>query len=259
MRRALIGHTGFVGGNLRAQGSYTDCFNSKNFQQMRGEAYDEVVCAGVSAVKWKANKEPEADRAGIAALEAVLNEVEAARFVLISTIDVYPVITGEDEAYDCQAQPNHAYGTHRLAFEAFCAQRFADCRVIRLPGLFGTGLKKNVIFDLLHDNCLEMINPASSFQYYDLSALTEDIERVVQSALTLVNFFTEPVPTADILQRFFPEAKVGAEPVGEAHYDLRTRHAELWGRTGPYIASREEMLERIEAFIQRQRASNPPR
>lgn len=52
----LIGYTGFVGGNLVAKRQFDVLINSKNFESMRGAHYDRVVCAGISAVKWQANK-----------------------------------------------------------------------------------------------------------------------------------------------------------------------------------------------------------
>lgn len=248
---ALIGYTGFVGGNLAEQREYAHQFNSKNFREMAGQSYDQVVCAGVSAVKWKANKEPEKDWKSIQALIDVLRQVEAESFVLVSTIDVYPRMNGLDESFDCHSEPNHAYGKHRLAFEDFCMERFSKCHVIRLPALFGPGLKKNIIFDLLNDNCLEMINPASSFQYYNLENLSSDIERAVAAKLDLVNFFTAPVASADILERFFPTKSVGTEKVPEAHYDLRTRHADLRGLDGDYLYDHEEVMADLAAYIEK--------
>lgn len=250
MSRALIGHTGFVGGNVASQTEFDAFFNSENFHDMAGQSFEQIVCAGVSAVKWMANKEPEKDRMGIRALEEVLATVSADRFTLISTIDVYPIFEGADESYDCGSRDNHAYGTHRLAFERFCRERFSDCLAVRLPGLFGPGLKKNVLFDLLNDNCLDMINPACSIQYYDLSGLWSDIERARSHGLDLINLFPAPITTQDILDRFFPEKEVGQAPGGEVHYDLRTRHAHLWGASDGYIAGKGEVMDAMGRFIE---------
>ena len=250
----LIGYTGFVGGNLASQRNYDVLINSKNFHSMEGKTYDSVVCAGVPAVKWKANKEPEADLAHINELVDVLKTVKANRFTLISTIDVYSVNKDVDEDFDCHNPAHHAYGRHRLYFEDFCREHFDDLLIVRLPGLFGKGIKKNVIFDLLNDNCLEMINPESSFQYYYLKNLSDDIELAEKAGIKLINLFTEPIRTKEILDRFFPNKNVGANPSPAASYDMHTKYGYLREKTGPYLYTREEVLNQMDEFIKGYRA-----
>jgi hypothetical protein len=249
MKTALIGYTGFVGSNLKQQYDFTDLYNSKNFQDMKDQEYDLVVCAGISAVKWMANKEPIKDLESIKALESILSTVSARQFVLISTIDVYATTQILDESFDCASISNHAYGTHRLAFENFCTDKFSDCTIARLPGLFGGGLKKNVIYDLLNDNCLEMINVNSSYQYYYLKYLWKDIQVAIENNVKLINLFTEPVPTKDIFTTFFSDKEIGKESVAEGHYNLHTKHAQAWGNNSNYIYSKKEMLEQLSEFI----------
>ncbi|MCK5536504.1 MAG: NAD(P)-dependent oxidoreductase [Bacteroidales bacterium] len=249
MRTALIGYTGFVGSNLQQQYNFTDLYNSKNFQEMKDQEYDLVVCAGISAVKWIANKEPKKDLDSIKTLEDILSTIKAKRFILISTIDVYATTQYLDEDFNCDSVDNHAYGTHRLAFEQFCSSKFSDCTIVRLPGLFGDGLKKNVIYDLLNDNCLEMINTKSSYQYYYLKYLWKDIQVVMNNDIKLINFFTEPVPTQDIFSTFFSEKEIGQEAVTEGHYDLRTKYAENWNNSEKYIYTKDEMIQQLSEFI----------
>ncbi len=249
MRTALIGYTGFVGSNLNKQYDFTDLYNSKNFQEMKDQAYDMVVCAGVSAVKWMANKEPQKDLEGIKALEKVLERVKVQQFILISTIDVYATPQHLDEDFDCSSVSNHAYGTHRLAFEQFCSDRFEGCTIVRLPGLFGEGLKKNVIYDLLNDNCLEMINIHSSYQYYYLKYLWRDIQITLDNNIKLINLFTEPVPTQEIYNAFFPSKKIGQKPVPEGHYNLYTKYADKWNHQGHYIYTKDEVMQQLSEFI----------
>lgn len=245
---ALIGHTGFVGSNLAAQGSYSAQFNSRNIGDIAGKTFDTIVCAGVQAVKWKANKEPEADWAGIEKLLHPLAAVKAARFILLSTIDVYASPNGVTEDVPPTTE-NHAYGRHRLKVEEFVRDRFPNHHIIRLPGLFGPGLKKNVIFDLLHDNCLEAIQPLSSFQYYDLKHLTTDLEKVVQENLPVLNLATEPVSTKAILDNFAPEKAVGSNAGAPAHYDFRSKYGELWNCHGGYLYNAATVLREIGEFM----------
>jgi hypothetical protein len=246
---ALIGHTGFVGSNLLAQHPFRDRFNSGNIRDLAGRSYDLVACAGVSAVKWKANQDPDRDWAGIRSLLDVLATVRAGRFVLISTIDVYPDPRGVTESTPIHGLANHAYGSHRLRVEDFVRERFPRHHVLRLPGLFGPGLKKNVLYDLLNRNGLEAINPRSSFQYYNLDHLWPDVLKVMELELPLVNLATEPIRTGDLLSAFFPSLTVGQKAGGEAHYDMGSEFTRPWDRTGPYQYGREDVLKDLGAFI----------
>ncbi len=195
MTSALIGYTGFVGSNLLRAHSFDDLYNSSNIGDIVGKHYSLLVCAGVPAVKWKANKEPQQDREQIAALIGPLSNVTADRFILISTIDVYSSPSEpHDESkdpFDSEAQP---YGKHRLEVEQWATEHFSDTLIVRLPALFGPGLKKNVIFDLLHDNQTDKIDPASSFQWYSLHRLWNDIEIADNAGLKLINLFPSQSP-----------------------------------------------------------------
>jgi nucleoside-diphosphate-sugar epimerase len=250
MRRALIGHTGFVGANLRAAGGWTDLFNSRNFHELHGQRFDEVVCCGVSAVKWQANADPARDWAGIAPLLDVLDTVQAARFTLISTIDVYPdPAAGFDEAHAPNGAENHAYGRHRLEVERRVIARFADHSILRLPALFGPGLKKNIVFDLMHGNRLDAINPASAFQWYPLERLLTDMVRARELGLPLVNLFTEPLPTRRIVEMLLPGAAVGAPAEPAPRYDTRTLHGQAFGGIEGYVMSADAVLEKLARFV----------
>ena len=253
----LIGHTGFVGGNLQQQHAFDHAYNSRNIEDIRGEHFDLLVCSGVSAVKWWANKNPEEDWAKIQRLLDALTTVRADRMVLVSTVDVYPDPVGVDEHTELAELENHAYGRHRWRVEEFVRRCFPVHHIVRLPGLFGTGLKKNVIYDLMHDNGLEGINRDSAFQYYNLDHIWCDIQTVLKHGLSLVNFATEPVSTGEIIDRFFPGKKVGSMAAPQARYDMRTCHAEAFGRKGDYLYSRSGVLEDIGAFVAKTQGGIP--
>jgi nucleoside-diphosphate-sugar epimerase len=251
-KSALIGYTGFVGSNLLREKSFTALFNSKNINTIVGHAFDTVVCAGVSAVKWQANKNPEQDWASIQQLLEPLKQVRAERFVLISTIDVYPNPNDVDEDTRIHGLENHAYGRHRLAVEDFVRERFGVHHIVRLPGLFGTGLKKNVIFDLIHNNCIDTINPESSFQYYNLSHLSADIDIMIKNELPLVNMAAEPISTHKIISRFFSEKQgVGTRAGPRGRYDMHTKYSRFWSKESDfqYQYSSEEVLAELGRFV----------
>lgn len=255
MRRALIGHSGFVGSNLKADGGFSDLYNSANIREMAGERFDEVVCAGVSAVKWLANKEPENDWRAIERLLDVLARVDAGRFTLISTIDVYPKADRpDDEATVLDLEDGQPYGRHRLQVERFVGERFRNVLVARLPALFGPGLRKNVVFDLLAGNQTEKINPASAFQWYPLERLARDLATAWGAGLSLVNLFPEPLETRRVLDELFAGATVGPTAQPAPRYDLRTRHAELFGGANGFVMSADEVMEALSRFVGEARA-----
>lgn len=255
MSQALIGHSGFVGGCLKRLTSFEGLYNSQNFNELVGKNYNRVVCAGLPAAKWLINRDPAADWANIDALQNVLTQVTAREFWLVSTVDVYPdPAAGVNEDVDPTGLDNHAYGKHRLAFENFVRQHFDRVVILRLPGLYGAGLKKNILFDLLHNNCLEMINPESQFQWYNMDRLWVDVQRAADAGLERVNLMTAPVATRDILSAFFPEKTVGEKAGPTIAYDIRTRHGGVFGGGSDYIEDTRAVLAGIGKFVDQVKA-----
>lgn len=144
----LIGYSGFVGQNL--DGSEYDLrFNSNNSHELEGKSFDTLVCAGVSGYKTLANRFPENDKRAISELMGRLSNVKCNKFVLISTIDVMPENGGKFEDAELTQTGVHPYALHRIHMEEFVKRQFDNPTIIRLPGIFGKGLKKNFIFDLM--------------------------------------------------------------------------------------------------------------
>lgn len=249
---ALIGWTGLVGATLAGARAFDARFRSIDIDSMRGRRWGLVVCAGVRAEKWKANRDPASDAAGIAALTAVLDTIQIERLVLISTADVYPVPTDVDERSMIDPNAAQPYGRHRLALERFCAERF-PATIVRLPGLFGAGLKKNAIFDLLHANGVDRIHPASRYQFYNLARLWPDIERVLAASIPLVNLTAGPLSMAEIAASAFGRTLVPTGDVVPASYDIRSEHAARFGGADGYWYGATQTLDEITAFVEQER------
>lgn len=251
MRSALIGHTGFVGQNLQQALQFDVLVNSSNVEELRGGDFDLVVCAGARAEKWKANRDPAADLAGIDRLLSALREVRARQFVLVSTVDVFARAAGVDESAEPDAQ--HPYGRHRRLLEVLCAHRF-DALIVRLPALFGPGLKKNALYDLLHENQVEQIHPKSTYQFYDVRWLWSDAGRARQAGIKLLHLATEPLSMGEIAERCFSRI-LRAPDGGPAHYDVRSRHAGLWGGRDGYLRMRDDVLVALQSFVRQERGA----
>lgn len=250
MADALIGYTGYVGTTLLRQRAFDFLFRSTNIDDVAGREYDVVVCAGAPAKKWVANNDPRADRAQIARLMENLEGVKCRYFVLISTVDVFSSPLQVDESSAVQEQGLHAYGRHRRELERFVEDTFPVHSVIRLPGLVGPGLKKNVIYDFKNDNGLDKIDSRALFQFYPMVNLWADIQVVLREKLPLVHLTAEPISVAEVASdgcgRKFSRTSTG--PVAE--YDMQTRYADAFGSPGRYQYSKKESLTAIRAYFQ---------
>lgn len=253
MTTALIGYTGFVGTTLRNQTTFDAQFNSSNIQDIENQSYDCVVCAGAPAAKWKANQDPDGDIANLNVLMGHLKHVQAATFVLISTVDVYKTPINVDETTLIETDNLHAYGKHRYMLEEFVRQHFHNHRVVRLPGLFGAGLKKNFLYDMIHNGESPWTHRNSVFQFYNMAHLWRDLQTVIAADVRLVNFATEPVQVVDVAQHSFGVDYTFETENPPACYDMRTRHADLFGGDAPYIAMAETIYADIRSFAENEK------
>lgn len=254
MATALIGYTGFVGGNINAQNEFTHRFNTKNIDDIDGQEFDLVVSAATYAEMWKINQDPEGDKAQVEGLMAHLKNVKAKKFVLISTVGVYKTPNGADEDTVLETDGLAPYGVNRIPLENFVRDNF-DALIVRLPGLFGEGLKKNVIFDLLNNNMVEKIHSQGTYQYYNLANIWKDINIALDAGLKTINFATEPVRTDELAAYAFGIENFDQQPEGmkAAFWDMHSKHAELYGGTPPYLYSKQQVLDDIKAFVVKQR------
>ena len=149
MKSCLIGYTGFVGSNLDKQFKFDYKYNSKNIKDIQYKEFDLVICAGVRAQKWLANQYPEQDLKEIDSLIENLKTIKAKKFVLVSTIDIYKIPINVNENTRIETDNLHAYGKNRYYLEKWVMENFDDYLILRLPALFGQGLKKNFIYDLI--------------------------------------------------------------------------------------------------------------
>lgn len=148
MKDAIVGYTGFVGSNLIKEHNFEGQYNTKNIQEAFGKNPDLLVYSGLRAEKFLANKYPEKDFNSI--LEAIDNikNINPKCLVFLSTIDVYKNVEGVDEDHFPE-DDNLPYGKNRAYLEKWALENFENVLIVRLPGLFGINLKKNLIFDMV--------------------------------------------------------------------------------------------------------------
>jgi len=258
MLTGLVGHTGFVGGNLARQRSYDLEVNRATVAAIDGQRFTRLVISAAPGIKWRANADPDADRAAIDALTTRLRTTTADEAVLISTIDVYPQPQGVDETTSVEPDDHpQAYGRNRIRLERFVQRHYPRSLVVRLPALFGPDLRKNLVYDLATGRTEEFCHRDSTFQFYDLRRLTADLDRAVAAGLSMVNLATEPLAAQTVAQQVFGRT-LTCDTVARVDYDMRTRHAAVFGADGPYVSGRDETITRLREFADDQAAGARP-
>ena len=250
MADALIGHSGFVGSTLLRQRPFDAMYRSTDIGEIAGRTFDTVVCAGAPAQKWIANRDPEGDRARIEGLIACLERTSCESFILVSTVDVFARPAGVDESSPVDESGLHAYGLNRRMLEKFVEQRFKNHLVVRLPGLIGPGLRKNALFDLHNDNNVAAIDSRGVFQFYPTVNLWYDIAAAREAGLRLVHLTAEPTSLSECSMHGFGRRFDQALGPPPATYDMRSRHADVFGTAGDYQYDRRDVFQAIRAYAQ---------
>lgn len=146
---SLVGYTGFVGSNLCLNTKFDGLYNSKNITEAYGTNPDLLVYAGVSGVKFLANKFPERDYLSIKIAYNNIKKINPKKLVLISTIDVYKDSYNKNEDDEICTDKLQPYGLNRYKLEEWTKQSF-NTTIIRLPALYGKNLRKNFIYDYIN-------------------------------------------------------------------------------------------------------------
>ncbi|MDX1915674.1 MAG: hypothetical protein SFU55_08830 [Methylophilus sp.] len=250
MNNALIGYTGFVGTTLLKQAKFESLYRSTNIGEINHQTFDMVVCAGAPAQKWIANKDPAADLLKIEGLIAHLKTITCKTLILISTVDVFKKAIDVDENTVVDEEGLNAYGLHRRYLEKFVEEHFKNYLIVRLPGLVGPGLRKNVIFDFLNDNNLNVIDSRGVFQFYPMVNLWYDIQTSLNANLKLVHLTAQPISVAEVARQGFGLHFSQALANPAATYDMRTCHAALFGASSDYQYSIRDTIQAVRAYAQ---------
>ena len=94
----------------------------------------------------------------------------------------------------------------------------------------------------------------TTFQYYPIDRLWQDIGIALTAGLSHLHLAAEPLTAAAIhmglLGRDMP-----ATPARLHREDMHTRHADLWGTQGPYQFDAATTMDRLAAFFAHERAT----
>ena len=248
MKTGLIGYTGFVGSNLCEQKSFSEYFNSSNIEKIKNHEFDMLICAGLSGTKYKINKKPSTDLYNINNQKKLLKTIQVDKIIFISTIDVYDKKNNVNEKSEIDSRKLDNYSKNRYDFEKFIESQFDNYFIIRLPMLFGQGLKKNVLYDLQHNQFLQNINQNSFFQWYCLNNLYKDIKYLIKKEIRLINLISEPIIIDEIINRFFKYGKF--ENKKEIiRTNIKSLYAPADGQCKNYIYSKKQIIREMDSYF----------
>ena len=251
VRSGLIGHTGLVGQNIVGTGLwFGELYNSSNIGDIRGKEFDLLVCAGARGNRRLGNQNPDEDLKNIRDLTDHLSQVKIKQLILVSTTEVYNYVNGINEDYPLVKDNLPPYSLHRVMLEEFCREHFKTL-VVRLPIIFGKGLKKNFIYDLFHGQ-YDFTNRDNLFQFYDLKNILRDMNQALRIRADTVNFVSEPIPVKELAKDLFnAELTNTTEPLRQI--DVSSKHWKDWGDTENYLYSKEDIYNSIREY----QAKNP--
>lgn len=225
VRTVLVGSTGFVGGNLLASHAFDAACHSTDVAEGFGKPNGLVVYAGVPAAMFLANQDPEADLAVMEQARRNLQRLAPEKVVLVSSVCVYADSRGRTEADEPCMEGLAPYGANRLQLERWVRADWPDALILRLPALYGKGLKKNFLYDL-HTLTPALLRPAK------YAELAQKSELVAQAYSDAGNGFYKLNGTADpaALRAWFAASGWNAAKFTDSRaryqfYDL----ARLWG------------------------------
>ena len=111
------------------------------------------------------------------------------------------------------------------------------------------------IYRNLGFSALNFTDSRSVYQFYDLNRLWNDILRALAEHITLWHPAVAPVSAGELYTFLTGEVfqnELGAIP---AYYDYRTIYDTLFGGSGGYICTKEEVLRGIQKFVEEERIS----
>jgi len=168
MKICIIGHTGFVG-----QAIYNYFINKHEVYGINSKTkiipkhkFDVIInCAG-NAKKYLAYENPSKDLLNNIAPFNIILQMKFKNFIHISSIDA-------------SFTPSNNYAISKLIAEKCSKLYFPNSTILRLGGLIGNNLKKNVIYDITHNKNL-YVSLNSIFNFISTTEVAKIIEKIIE-------------------------------------------------------------------------------
>ena len=186
MRVGIIGANGFVGSGIRRDfrnnGIDSDVIERDNYREFLGASFDILINANGNSKKYLATEAPQEDfQQSVLSVQQSLTDFRYGLYIHCSSVDVYPDHANPDangEEAPILANKISVYGFHKYLAEQL-VRRYADrWLVLRFGGFVGEGLKKNSVYDILHDLPLR-VHEDSAYQYLTTDTAGAVIRRLI--------------------------------------------------------------------------------
>jgi len=169
MNICVLGHTGFVGQtvyNYLSDNHQVCGINSKT-KFIPTEEFDIVInCAG-NAKKYLAHKNPSKDFHINTNVFNTLLQMNIKKLIHISSIE-------------STFSPDNNYAVSKYIIEKCCKLYFPKSIILRLGGIIGPNLKKNVIYDIINNKKL-FVTFDSTYNYISTQEVAKIIEKIIDS------------------------------------------------------------------------------
>jgi nucleoside-diphosphate-sugar epimerase len=185
---AVIGSGGFVGSNLadalkRNKKSIIRIEKDTSIDEIREYSLGSVYfCAG-NPLTFLSKKEPvKCMQQNVAELYPYLGMLEYKKFVYISSILVYPQSSiCYKESMPIDISQLGLYGAHKYMGERYVREFAKTWLIVRPTSFFGNGLKKNLLFDLQHDNPNIYLKKDSRMDYMPIDWFCEALVKMAEA------------------------------------------------------------------------------
>lgn len=104
-------------------------------------------------------------------------------------------------------------------------------------------------FNVLGFSALNFTDSRSSYQFYPLRRLWDDIQTALRTEIRLWHSATEPISAGELYHALTGRQFVNELPGAPADYDYRTIYADCYGGENGYICGKEEILKEITEFV----------
>ncbi len=182
MKIGIIGGNGFVGSGIRRtlERASHECtvISRANYESLIGQSFDVLINANGNSKKYLAASSPKEEfQASVTTVQHSLLDFKYNLFIHCSSVDVYANhedVTQNTEETCIDVSRLSLYGVHKYLAELIVQKYAPQWLILRFGGFVGDGLKKNSIYDMLHNVPLR-VHIDSKYQYFPTESAGETI------------------------------------------------------------------------------------